>query len=82
LINPEDSTRRHKYRSSNHATVDQGSGAPIDGQGGKQSVHIEAMRRNCQDFEQLAMSFGEGLCGHFGSHGVASFPGAPWRSHR
>jgi len=33
---------------------------------GKQSVHIKAMRRNCQEFEQLAMSFGEGFCGHFG----------------
>jgi len=33
---------------------------------GKQSIYVAAMRRNCQDFEQLAMSFGERLRGHFG----------------
>src|SRR5262249_30188530 len=46
---------------------------------GKQSIHTAATRRNCQDFEHLAMSFGEslvfGLRGHFDSHhGVDGLP--------
>jgi hypothetical protein len=38
---------------------------------GKQSIHVAAMRRNCQGFEHLEMSLREalvfGLRGHFGS---------------
>jgi hypothetical protein len=41
------------------------------------------MQRNCQNFKQLAMSFAEGLRGHFGfpTTEATGLP-APWGCHR
>ena len=45
---------------------------------GKQSIHTAALRRHCQDFEHLAISFGQslvfGLRGHLDSHHGADGP--------